>query len=95
MKNNSMTDIMETYPDKVSLTFQDCIFLEGVKSKFQHTEIYNHSHMGKLLLIDKMVMFAEKDYRNNREMMVNISLHCRGIFENILVVGGGGCKFSW
>jgi spermidine synthase len=90
MKNEKSTiDVTEVYPDNVSLTFLDCTLLGEVKSKFQHIEVYNHRHMGKLLLIDKMLMFSEKDYKNNREMMVNISLHCRGTFDNILVIGGG------
>lgn len=90
MKNdNAIVDVTEIYPDKVSLSFLDCTFLGEVKSQFQHIEIYDHLHMGKLLLIDKMLMFSEKDYKNNREMMVNISLHCRGMFDNMLVIGGG------
>ena len=90
MKNDNTTiDVTEIYPDNVSLSFRDCTLLGEIKSEFQHIEIYNHSHMGKLLLIDKMLMFSEKDYKNNREMMVNISLHCRERFDNMLIVGGG------
>ena len=90
MRNKNITiDVTEFYPDKVSLSFLDCTFLGEAKSQFQHIEIYNHIHMGKLLLIDKMIMFSEKDYKNNREMMVNISLHCREMFDNMLVIGGG------
>jgi len=87
--DKTIIDVTEIYPDNVSLSFLDCIFLDEIKSKFQHIEIYEHSHMGKLLLIDKMLMFSEKDYKNNREMMVNISLHCRGKFDNLLIIGGG------
>ena len=90
MKNKkSLVNVSENYPDNVSLSFLDCTFLEGIKSEFQNIEIYRHPHMGKLLLIDKMIMFSEKDYKNNREMMVNISLHCREVFDNLLIIGGG------
>jgi len=79
----------EDYPNGISLSFRDTILLERKKSQYQFIEIYEHSEMGKLLFINKMIMFSEKDYKNNREMMVNISCHCRPTFENILIIGGG------
>tara|TARA_R100000278_G_scaffold122124_1_gene107546 strand:- start:809 stop:1630 length:822 start_codon:yes stop_codon:yes gene_type:complete len=64
-------------------------FLEEVRSKYQHIEVYNTKRFGKLLKLDGVIQLTEFDEANYHEMIVHVPLRVHNTPDNVLVIGGG------
>lgn len=87
--NNEIFTVSELYPGNISLNFHEARLIERVQSQYQLIEVYEHDKVGKILLLDGLIMFTEMDYGYNREMMFNIPMHSRAETERVLIIGGG------
>ncbi len=83
-----MSWISENQTENLKLSFRIKKRLLKTRSKFQLIEVYDTYEYGKLLLLDRKVMFTEKDEFIYHEMIVHPTM---GMIKarNILVIGGG------
>lgn len=70
-----------------ALTKEEILFKE--KSAFQEIEVFRNQFFGKVLLLDGIVMFSERDERSYHEMIVHIPLQVGPAPKRVLVLGGG------
>jgi spermidine synthase len=71
------------------LSFQvDEVLFQG-RSPYQHIEVVQNSFLGKVMLLDGLVMLTEKDEFYYHDMLVHVPMACVEDPENVLVVGGG------
>ena len=59
------------------------------KSKYQKIDVYNHSELGNILVIDDDLQITENDEKNYHEMIVHVPLNYIPDAENVLIIGGG------
>ncbi len=59
------------------------------RSKYQKISIYDTIEFGRMLLLDDVVMLAERDEFIYHEMLVHPAMGQLNAAENILIVGGG------
>ncbi len=60
------------------------------QSNYQKVEVYQSIEFGKVLLLDGVVMYCEKDEAAYHEMLVHIPVFSKlGILDNVLIIGGG------
>ncbi|HNU75835.1 MAG TPA: spermidine synthase, partial [Deltaproteobacteria bacterium] len=71
------------------LSFQvDEVLFQG-RSPYQNIEVVQNSFLGKVMLLDGLVMLTEKDEFYYHDMLVHVPMACVEDPENVLVVGGG------
>lgn len=63
------------------------------QSPFQLIEIFDTYDLGRMLVLDRMVMLSERDECAYHEMMVHVPMLCHPNPRRVLVIGGGdgGC----
>lgn len=58
---------------------------------FQHIEIYDTVHWGKLMTIDGYYMLSTRDNFLYHEMMSHLALFTHVLPKRVLIIGGGDC----
>jgi len=58
---------------------------------YQHIEIYDTEHFGKLMIIDGCTMVSTRDNFLYHEMMSHPALFIHGNAKRVLIIGGGDC----
>jgi spermidine synthase len=71
----------------VTVEVTDHIFSR--KSPFQQIDIYQTSHLGKMLVLDGHIQFTEFDEFAYQEMMTHVPMFAHPDPRNVLVIGGG------
>lgn len=80
----------EDYADiKAFLGFEVTKILFSQKSPFQKIDILETDTFGRVLLIDNLIMFTEKDEFVYHEMIAHVPLFVHPEPQNILIIGGG------
>lgn len=74
---------------KAFLGFEVTKTLFSQKSPFQKIDILDTDTFGKVLLIDNLIMFTEKDEFIYHEMIAHVPLFVHPDAQNILIIGGG------
>lgn len=65
--------------------------LHEEQTPFQHIEVYQTRHWGRLLVIDGCVMLTSRDNFTYHEMMAHPVLFTHPAPRNVLIIGGGDC----
>ncbi|BAU56625.1 polyamine aminopropyltransferase [Halorhodospira halochloris] len=65
--------------------------LHDETSDFQHIEVYQTSHWGRLLVLDGCVMLTERDEFFYHEMMSHPALFAHREPRKVAIIGGGDC----
>lgn len=65
--------------------------LDEVQSPFQHIEIFDTTHFGKLMVIDGCTMVSTRDNFLYHEMMSHPALFTHPAPKNVVIIGGGDC----
>lgn len=65
--------------------------LDEVQSPFQHIEIYDTTHFGKLMVIDGCTMVSTRENFLYHEMMSHPALFTHPSPKNVVIIGGGDC----
>ncbi len=60
-------------------------------SSFQHIEVYDTTHFGRLLVLDGFVMLTARDNFIYHEMMTHPVLFSHPRPRRVLIIGGGDC----
>lgn len=63
--------------------------LESYHSKFQKIDVYETAKLGKMLLLDDIIMLTEYDEFAYHEMIVHPALYVHPRVKKVLVIGGG------
>ena len=64
-------------------------WLYSGQSEFQKIDVVETTHLGKMLLIDGLVMLTEHDEFVYHEMISHLPLFVHPNAKNVLVIGGG------
>ncbi|RFA30145.1 spermidine synthase [Alkalilimnicola ehrlichii] len=82
----------EAYTDEgVAFSLQVTEKLHEEQTPFQHIEVYQSTHWGKLLVIDGCVMLTSRDNFTYHEMMSHPALFTHPNPKRVLIIGGGDC----
>ena len=65
--------------------------LHREKSEFQELAVYDTPFYGRVLTLDGLVMFTERDEFVYHEMLVHVPLCAHEEPKSVLIVGGGDC----
>ncbi|MCH8536343.1 MAG: polyamine aminopropyltransferase [Alkalimonas sp.] len=65
--------------------------LDEVQSPFQHIEIFDTTHFGKLMVIDGCTMVSSRENFLYHEMMSHPALFTHPNPKNVVIIGGGDC----
>ena len=80
----------EEYPEiNGAFSFEVTQILFSDRSPYQKIEIVETTHLGRVLLIDNLVMFTERDEYVYHEMIAHVPLYTHPRPEKVLVIGGG------
>ncbi len=80
----------EIYPDiGGAFSFTVTKILTEVRSPFQKIQVVESSHLGRVLLIDDLIMLTERDEFIYHEMIAHVPLFTHPRAEKILIIGGG------
>ena len=80
----------EIYPEiSGAFSFTVTKILTEVRSPFQKIQVVESSHLGRVLLIDDLIMLTERDEFIYHEMIAHVPLFTHPGPENILIIGGG------
>ncbi len=81
---------IEDFEGKVGgLSFRiDSVLYEG-QSPYQNIKVVENSFLGKILLLDDIVMLSELDEFYYHDMLVHVPMVCAEDPEDVLVIGGG------
>ncbi len=80
----------EEYPEiNGAFSFEVTRVLYSARSPFQKIAIVDTTHLGKVLLLDDLVMFTEKDEFVYHEMISHVPLFVHPNPRRVLVIGGG------
>lgn len=74
---------------KPSLSIKVEESLEDFQSDFQHVEILQAAFVGKVMLLDGIIMLTEFDEFTYHEMIAHPALHTHPDPQSVLVIGGG------
>lgn len=81
---------MEFYEkESVSLYLSELDLIEETRSKFHHILLYNHTKLGKVLIIDDEIMHVEKFECFYHEPLVHLPFAIAPNIETVLILGGG------
>ena len=86
---NWVTEICTASGSAFSLAYTEKLHDE--QSSFQHIEIYQTEHFGRLLMIDGYTMLSQKDNFIYHEMMTHPALFSHPKPRHVAIVGGGDC----
>ncbi len=62
---------------------------ESIKSKFQEIQVYQTQNLGKMLILDGVIMLTESDEFCYHEMISHVALNTHPNPKKVLVIGGG------
>jgi len=80
----------EEYPEiNGSFSFEVTKVLFNEKSAYQKIMIVDTTHLGKVLLIDDLVMITERDEFVYHEMISHVPLYVHPQPQQVLIIGGG------
>ncbi|NOX37333.1 MAG: polyamine aminopropyltransferase [Calditrichaeota bacterium] len=80
----------EEYPEiNGAFSFEVTKILFSDRSPYQKIEIVETTHLGRVLLIDNLVMFTERDEYVYHEMIAHVPLYTHPRPEKVLIIGGG------
>jgi len=65
--------------------------LHEERSPFQHIEIFDTTHFGRLMVIDGCIMLTSRDNFIYHEMLTHPALFLHPKPERVLILGGGDC----
>jgi spermidine synthase len=65
--------------------------LHEESSRFQTISIVQNSFYGRMLILDDLMMFTERDEFVSREMMIHVPLLAQPEPRDVLIIGGGDC----
>jgi spermidine synthase len=71
----------------LSIEFDE--ILKDCQSKYQHIQVYKTKNYGKMLILDGIIQFTERDEFSYQEMMTHVPLFVHPKPKKILVIGGG------
>jgi spermidine synthase len=71
----------------LSLEIETILYDE--KSLFQHIQVFETKHHGKMLALDGIIQLTESDEFSYQEMLAHIPLFAHPQPETVLVIGGG------
>lgn len=91
LDNNWFTETYQAEGLAFSLHLANAEKLAEKKTPFQHIEIYQTSHFGKLMVIDGCVMLTSRDNFIYHEMMTHPALFTHPRPQKVLIIGGGDC----
>lgn len=81
--------LREQTPHGLVLEYRDLELLAEHRSEYQKIAVYRHPELGKLLVHDDIVMFAERYEAAYHEMLAHIPLLYHPGPKSILIIGGG------
>lgn len=81
----------EEYPDIFGLAHQIKVksLLHSERSEFQKIDVYQTTNLGRMLVIDEIVMCTEFDEMAYHEMIVHVPLFAHKNPKRVLIIGGG------
>ncbi len=79
----------EKYSDTCGFTFKVKRVIETKQSKFQRLDILETYDFGRVMLLDGLIMFTERDEFVYHEMITNVPLFSHPNPKDVLVIGGG------
>lgn len=71
------------------LSFREDEVLFDNRSPFQHIRVVSNSFLGRVMLLDDIVMLTEKDEFYYHDMLVHVPMACARDPRSALIVGGG------
>jgi spermidine synthase len=79
----------EKHTNFTGITFKVNIVLYTGKSKFQRVDVLDTQEYGRVLLLDGLIMFTERDEFVYHEMIAHVPLFSHPHPEHVLLIGGG------
>ena len=79
----------EKHTNFTGITFKVNTVLYTGKSKFQRVDVLDTREYGRVLLLDGLIMFTERDEFVYHEMIVHVPLFSHPHPEDVLLIGGG------
>lgn len=73
----------------ISVSYNNCKHLFSKKSKYQQIDVYHHSTVGNILVIDDDLQITSSDEKNYHEMIVHVPLNYIPDAKSVLIIGGG------
>ena len=82
----------EAYPaEGVAFSVEITGKLHEERSDYQHIEVYDTRHWGRLMAIDGCIMLTGRDNFIYHEMMTHPALFTHAAPRDVLIIGGGDC----
>lgn len=85
------TEIAEEAGSALSLRLGAAGRIHEEQTPYQHIEVYETEHFGRLLTIDGFVMLSDRDNFIYHEMMAHPALYTHPKPRRVLIIGGGDC----
>lgn len=85
------TEIAEEAGSAFSLRLDAAGRVHDEQTPYQHIEVYETKHFGRLLTIDGFVMLSDRDNFIYHEMMAHPALFTHPKPRRVLIIGGGDC----
>jgi len=63
--------------------------LADFQSDYQHIQVYETSHFGRMLVLDGVIQLTESDEFSYHEMFIHVPMNVHPDPKDVLVVGGG------
>ena len=76
-------------PNGAAINIEVVKHLESYHSKFQKIDVYETAKLGKVFLLDDIIMLTEYDEFAYHEMIAHPALHVHPKVKKVLVIGGG------
>ena len=89
MTNNDKWVIDQWTKTKATVAVRVNKHLKSLKTKFQKLDVYQTKGMGKMLLLDDIIMLTEFDEFAYHEMIVHPAFFVHPNARKVLVIGGG------
>jgi len=78
-------------PEGVAFSLRLKDKLHEERSPYQHLEVYETEHWGRLMVLDGCVMLTSRDNFIYHEMMSHPALFAHPVPRSVLIIGGGDC----
>ncbi len=88
--------IAETLFDRLGLrmTFAAERLRQEVRTPHQHLVLFDHRHLGRVLMLDGATQLTSRDEFIYHEMMSHVPILAHGRAREVLIVGGGDCGIA-
>lgn len=91
LDGNWFTEVAAEAGSAFSLRLTGAGRIHEERTAYQHIEVYETEHFGRLLTIDGFVMLTERDNFLYHEMMSHPALYAHPAPRRVLIIGGGDC----